>query len=221
MSTPSIVILISGSGSNLQAIIDAIAEKRIHANISAVISNRPDALGLEKAKTADINTIVIDHTHFNEREQFDEALAKQVAKLNPDLVVLAGFMRILPEAFIKQYEDRILNIHPSLLPEFKGMYTHRRALEAGHKQHGASVHFVSNELDSGPVVVQAKLAILDDDNETSLAKRVLKQEHIIYPLAIEWFTSGKLSLVNNQVHFNKKPIKKAAIWQSDTLSLPQ
>ena len=217
---PSIVILISGSGSNLQAIIDAVAEKRIHARISAVISNRPDALGLEKAKSAGIKTIVIDHTGFTERRQFDEALARQVAELEPDLIVLAGFMRILPEDFIEQYKDRILNIHPSLLPEFKGLHTHRRALEAEHEQHGASVHFVSNELDSGPIVIQAKLAVLDDD-ETSLAARVLKQEHIIYPLAIEWFSSGRLSLINNHVHFDNKPIKQAAIWQSDTLFLPQ
>ena len=220
MSTPSIVILISGSGSNLQAIIDAVAEKRIHAQISAVISNRPDALGLEKARSAGINTIVIDHTEFSERQKFDNALAKQVAKLNPELIVLAGFMRILPESFIEQYEGRMLNIHPSLLPEFKGLHTHRRALEAGHDQHGASVHFVSNELDSGPVVIQAKLAVLDED-ENSLAARVLKQEHIIYPLAIEWFVSGRLSLINNHVHFDNKPVKEIAIWQSNTLSLPQ
>ena len=220
MSTPSIVILISGSGSNLQAIIDAVAEKRIHAQISAVISNRPDALGLEKARSAGINTIVIDHSNFTERKQFDEALAEQVAKLNPELIVLAGFMRILPESFIEQYEGRMLNIHPSLLPEFKGLHTHRRALEAGHDQHGASVHFVSNELDSGPVVIQAKLAVLDED-ENSLAARVLKQEHIIYPLAIEWFVTGRLSLINNHVHFDNKPVKEIAIWQSNTLSLPQ
>lgn len=220
MSTPSIVILISGSGSNLQAIIDAVAEKRIHAQISAVISNRPDAPGLEKARSAGINTIVIDHTEFSERQQFDDALAEQVAELNPELIVLAGFMRILPESFIEQYEGRMLNIHPSLLPEFKGLHTHRRALKAGHGQHGASVHFVSNELDSGPVVIQAKLSVLDED-ENSLAARVLKQEHIIYPLAIEWFVTGRLSLINNHVHFDNKPVKEVAIWQSNTLSLPQ
>ena len=218
---PSIVILISGSGSNLQAIIDAVAEKKIHAHIRAVISNRPDALGLTKAQSADIDTIVIDHSKFAERQQFDNALAEQVAELNPDLVVLAGFMRILPETFIDQYEGRILNIHPSLLPEFKGMHTHRRALEAAHKQHGASVHFVSNELDSGPIVIQARIPVLNDDDETTLAARVLEQEHIIYPLAIEWFTSGLLRLINNHVHFDNKPIKEIATWQSDILSLPQ
>lgn len=219
MSTSSIVILISGSGSNLQAIINAVAEKKIHANISAVISNRQDAPGLEKAQSAGINTIVIDHTKFEERAQFDEALSKQVAELKPDLIVLAGFMRILSKTFIDQYEGHILNIHPSLLPEFKGMHTHRRALKAGHEQHGASVHFVSNELDSGPVIIQAKLAILDD-NEASLATRVLKQEHIIYPLAIEWFIDGRLNLKANRVYFDNKPIEEAATWQSGTLSLP-
>ena len=221
MSSPSIVILISGSGSNLQAIIDAVAEKKIHTNISAVISNRPDVLGLERAESAGINTIVIDHTKFPDRSQFDHALAEQVAELKPDLIVLAGFMRILPEAFIEQYEDRILNIHPSLLPEFKGMHTHRRALKAGNKQHGASIHFVSNELDSGPVVIQATVPILDDDDEKMLAERVLEQEHIIYPLAIEWFASGRLSLINNQVHFDNKPVKEIATWKNDTLCLPQ
>ncbi|MDH3342689.1 MAG: phosphoribosylglycinamide formyltransferase [Gammaproteobacteria bacterium] len=221
MSTPSIVILISGSGSNLQAIIDAVAEKKIHAEISAVISNRPDALGLIKAKTAGINTIVIDHTKFTDRQQFDEALARQVAELEPALVVLAGFMRILPASFIDQYEDRLLNIHPSLLPAFKGMHTHRRALEAGHSEHGASVHFVSNELDSGPVVIQAKVPVLKDDSEKALAARVLKQEHIIYPLAIEWFVSGRLSLINNKVHFDNKPVEEVATWQSNILCLPQ
>jgi len=221
MSTPSIVILISGSGSNLQAIIDAVAEKKIHANISAVISNRPDVLGLERAESAGINTIVIDHTKFSDRQQFDQALARQVTELKPDLIALAGFMRILPEAFIEQYEDRILNIHPSLLPKFKGMHTHRRALEAGNKQHGASVHFVSNELDSGPIVIQATVPVLDDDDEKMLAERVLEQEHIIYPLAIEWFASGRLSLINNQVNFDNNPVREAAIWQANTLSLPQ
>ncbi|MDH5389396.1 MAG: phosphoribosylglycinamide formyltransferase [Gammaproteobacteria bacterium] len=218
---PSIVILISGSGSNLQAIIDAVADKKIHAHISAVISNRPDVLGLTKAKSAGIKTIVIDHTKFAERQQFDKALAEQVAQLNPDLIVLAGFMRILPETFIDQYKGRILNIHPSLLPEFKGMHTHQRALEAGHKQHGASVHFVSNELDSGPIVIQARIPVLNGDDETTLATRVLQQEHIIYPLAIEWLTSGRLSLINNHVHFDGKPIKEIATWQSEILSLPQ
>ena len=221
MSTPSIVVLISGSGSNLQAIIDAVAEKKIHAHISAVISNRPGALGLERARTAGINTIVVDHTEFAERQLFDKALAEQVAELNPELVVLAGFMRILPEAFIEQYENRLINIHPSLLPEFKGMHTHRRALEAGNKEHGASVHFVSNELDSGPVVIQAYIPVLDDDDEKTLAARVLEQEHIIYPLAIEWVVSGQLSLINNQIHFDNKPVTEAAIWKSGTLSLPQ
>jgi phosphoribosylglycinamide formyltransferase-1 len=221
VSMPSIVILISGSGSNLQAIIDAVAEKKIHADISAVISNRPGALGLKKAESAGINTIVIDHSKFAERREFDKALDRQIDELNPDLIVLAGFMRILPKDFIEKYEGRILNIHPSLLPEFKGLHTHRRALEAGHKQHGASVHFVSNELDSGPVVVQAILPVLSDDNENTLAARVLEQEHIIYPLAIEWFTSGRLSLINNHVHFDNKPVNEIATWQSNILSLPR
>jgi len=221
VSTPSIVILISGSGSNLQAIIDAVAEGKIHASISAVISNHPDALGLKRAQAANIDTIVIDHTEFAERSQFDQTLTNQVAKLKPDLVVLAGFMRILSEEFITQFEERLLNIHPSLLPEFKGIQTHRRALEANKKQHGASVHFVSNELDSGPVVIQARIPVLSDDNEKTLAERVLQQEHVIYPIAIEWFVSGRVKLLNNQVYFDDKPIAEAATWISNTLSLPK
>lgn len=221
MSTPSIIILISGSGSNLQAILDAVAKDEIHARISAVISNRPDAFGLERARAVGVNTIVIDHTEFADRQQFDAALSQQVADLKPDLIVLAGFMRILPESFIEQYNDRILNIHPSLLPEFKGMHTHRRALEAGHKQHGASVHFVSNELDSGPVVIQSKVPILDNDDEKTLAGRVLEQEHIIYPLAIKWFVDGRLNLIDGQVHFDNKPITEVATWISEKLSLPK
>lgn len=220
MSIPSIVILISGSGSNLQAIIDAVAEKKIHARISAVISNRPDALGLKKAETAGIKTIIIDHTDFTDRQAFDAALEEQVAELKPELIVLAGFMKILPETFIKQYEGRMLNIHPSLLPELKGLHTHRRALEAGHRQHGASVHFVSNELDSGAVVIQASLDVLDDDEKT-LAARVLQQEHVIYPLAIEWFVTDRLKLINKQLHFDNKPVTEIATWQSNTLFLPQ
>lgn len=221
MKQKSLVVLISGSGSNLQAIIDAVTAKQINAKISAVISNRPAAGGLKKATAASIDTIVIDHTLFSERKAFDAELSRQIDALHPDLIVLAGFMRILSDEFIEQYKGRILNIHPSLLPEFKGLNTHRRALEAGKTRHGASVHFVSNELDSGPVVIQAEVDVDNNDDENTLAKRVLEQEHIIYPLAIQWFIDGRLSLINNQVNFDNNPIKQSARWIAKKLSLPQ
>lgn len=220
MGKHSLVVLISGSGSNLQAIINAVNKKEIDATIAAVISNKPAVKGLERAARANIKPIVIDNTGFSDRKAFDTALINQVNELEPDLVVLAGFMRILSDDFINQYKNRILNIHPSLLPEFKGLNTHRRVIEAGKSIHGASVHFVSNELDSGPVVIQAEVSVLTDDNETSLAERVLEQEHIIYPTAIKWFFEGRLALINNQVHLDNKPVKNPAKWKSNKLSLP-
>jgi phosphoribosylglycinamide formyltransferase-1 len=214
----SLVVLISGSGSNLQAIIDAVASKQIDATITAVISNRPSAYGLERAAKANIKTIVIDHTKFTQREDFDVALCRQLDDLKPDLIALAGFMRILSDDFIEQHKGKILNIHPSLLPEFKGLNTHRRVIEAGKTIHGASVHFVDNELDSGPVIIQAEIPV-DDSDEELLAKRVLEQEHAIYPLAIQWFIEGRLALVNNQVLIDNKPIKQPARWSSNKLTL--
>lgn len=219
MNKKSLVVLISGSGSNLQAIIDAIADKQIDATISAVISNRPSAYGLERATKANIRTIVIDHTEFAQREYFDIALCKQLDKLKPDLIALAGFMRILSDGFIEQYKGKILNIHPSLLPEFKGIDTHRRVIEAGKPLHGASVHFVDNELDSGPIVLQAELSVHNDDVET-LEKRVLEQEHVIYPLAIQWFFEGRLRLSNNQVFIDNKFLEHPARWVSNKLTYP-
>lgn len=219
MNKKSLVVLISGSGSNLQAIIDAVASKQINATIAAVISNRPSAYGLERATGANIKTIVIDHAEFAHREDFDTALSAHINDLKPDLVVLAGFMRILSDDFIEQYKGKILNIHPSLLPEFKGLHTHQRVIEAGKSVHGASVHFVDNELDSGPVVIQAEIPVADNDEET-LAKNVLEQEHIIYPMAIQWFIEGRLTLVNNQVLIDNKPVEQPAKWISSKLTLP-
>lgn len=219
MKKKSLVILISGSGSNLQAIIDAVANKQIDAVISAVISNRPMAYGLERASRANIKTIAIDHTKFSQRDDFDEALSDSVAKLKPDLIVLAGFMKILSDSFIEQNKGKILNIHPSLLPEFKGLNTHRRVIEAGCASHGASVHFVDNELDSGPVVIQAEIPVTANCEE-KLKKSVLEQEHIIYPLAIQWFVEGRLTLVNNQVYIDNKHLEQPAQWIANKLTLP-
>ncbi len=211
----SIVILISGGGTNLQAIIDAVEQGTINADIAAVISNRTDAGGLKRAQAARINTIVIDHKDYSDRLAYDQALITEIDRLNPDLIVLAGFMRILSEAFIDHYQDRILNIHPSLLPEFKGLHTHRRALEASRKVHGASVHFVSNELDSGPVVIQAEVPVLDKDTESSLAERVLEQEHRIYPKAIAWYIDGRLEINGNTVLLDGKILDKPALWKAE------
>lgn len=194
MADCNVVVLISGSGSNLQALIDSIAEDGNPARICAVISNRADAYGLERAKKAGIDTRVLDHKQFDGREAFDAALVECIDAFAPQLVILAGFMRILTPAFVSHYSGRLLNIHPSLLPKYKGLHTHQRALEAGDHEHGCSVHFVTEELDGGPLVVQAIVPVQPDDTPDSLAQRVHAEEHRIYPLAMRWFAEGRLRL---------------------------
>ncbi|MEK1942643.1 MAG: phosphoribosylglycinamide formyltransferase [Pseudomonas sp.] len=192
----NVVVLLSGSGSNLQALIDDIQRGESPARISAVISNRSDAFGLERAKAAGIATHVLDHKTYPDRESFDTALMALIDSCQPQLVLLAGFMRILSGAFVRHYEGRLLNIHPSLLPKYKGLHTHQRALDAGDAEHGCSVHFVTEELDGGPLVVQAVVPVRADDSAQSLANRVHAQEHQIYPLAVRWFATGDLRLGN-------------------------
>jgi len=211
----SIVILISGSGTNLQAIIDAVAAGQINASISAVISNRADAKGLDRARQQHINAVIIDQNEYDDRASYDQALISEIDKYKPDLIVLAGFMRILSEEFISHFNNIILNIHPSLLPEFKGLHTHRRALEASKKTHGASVHFVSNELDSGPVVIQAEVPVLANDTEDALAERVLHQEHVIYPMAIAWYIDGRLEVNGNTVLLDDNTLQRPVLWEAD------
>jgi phosphoribosylglycinamide formyltransferase 1 len=198
-----IVALISGRGSNLKAIIEAQLPL---VEIRAVISNRPEAPGLRYAEEAGISTEVLDHTQFKSRLEFDTALQACIDHYQPKLVVLAGFMRILSSQFVAYYQGRLFNIHPSLLPAFKGLHTHKRALEAGVKEHGVSVHFVTEDLDSGPVIIQARVPVLSDDDEESLAARVLEQEHRIYPEAIQWFAEGRLQLQENTVFLDGKPV---------------
>ena len=188
-----IVILISGRGSNMQAILEA----RLPLSVAAVISNDATASGLITAQKHGVATRVVDHRAHADRAAFDTALAAAIDEYAPDLLVLAGFMRILTAGFVEHYRDRILNIHPSLRPSFTGLHTHRRALEAGVKVHGCSVHFVTPELDHGPIVAQAAVPVLDDDSEDTLAARVLAQEHRIYPQAVAWFCAERLRITEN------------------------
>ncbi|MEX0960490.1 MAG: phosphoribosylglycinamide formyltransferase [Burkholderiales bacterium] len=193
-----IAILVSGRGSNMQAILDA----RLPVEIAAVISNNPAAKALDSARARGLATATVNHRDFADRAAFDTALAEKLAGFRPELVVLAGFMRILTETFIARFEGRILNIHPSLLPAFPGTDTHRRAIEAGVRLHGCTVHFVTPALDHGPIVIQAAVPVLPDDDEGQLAARVLEQEHRIYPLAIRWFAEGRLQLEDGRVRVN-------------------
>lgn len=202
----NLVVLISGSGSNLQALIDSIAHDGSPARIAAVVSNRADAYGLERARQAGIAAELVDHRQYDGREAFDAALIKCIDGYRPDLVVLAGFMRILTPGFVQHYNGRLLNIHPSLLPKHKGLHTHQRALEAGDSEHGCSVHFVTEELDGGPLVVQAVMPVLPGDTAESLAQRVHQQEHRIYPLAVRWFAEGRLRLGAQGAMLDGKPL---------------
>jgi phosphoribosylglycinamide formyltransferase 1 len=189
-----IVILISGRGSNMEAIVQRCTSEGWPAQVVAVIANRADARGLVFAAQHGVATAVVEHRAFAAREAFDAALAETIDGFAPDLVALAGFMRILGDAFVSRYEGRLLNIHPSLLPAFTGLHTHRRALAAGCKAHGASVHFVTPELDHGPIVMQAVVPVRPGDDEEALAARVLASEHVIYPLSVRWFVEGKLKV---------------------------
>lgn len=198
-----IVILISGRGSNMQAIVDASLNEQWSAQIAAVISNRADATGLEYAASKGIPTAVVVSKEFSSREAFDAALQLKIDEFTPDLVVLAGFMRILTPGFVDHYAGRMLNIHPSLLPSFVGLHTHQQALDAGVKVHGATVHFVTAELDHGPIIAQATVPVHHDDTEESLAKRVLAQEHIIYPRAVRQFIEDKVSIVDQRVRISE------------------
>jgi phosphoribosylglycinamide formyltransferase 1 len=195
----NIVILISGRGSNMEAIVHACAREGWNARVAAVVSNRPDAAGLVFARAQGIDTAVVDHKSYPNRESFDVELAKTVTSFAPDVVVLAGFMRILTPVFITPFAGRMLNIHPSLLPAFTGLHTHQRALDAGCKFAGATVHLVTPELDHGPIVAQAVVPVLLGDSEETLAARVLKQEHLMYPQTVRWFVDGEVSVDVNGI----------------------
>ena len=193
------------------SILDAIAAGELPANVAAVIANRPEAAGLETARARGIPVRLVDHRHYADRAAFDAALAETIDAFAPDLVVLAGFMRILTPDFVQRYRGRMLNIHPSLLPLFTGLHTHRRALEAGVRVHGCTVHFVTPELDHGPIVIQAAVPVLDGDDDSALASRVLAQEHVIYPLAIRWFVEGRLHLLDGKAQLDLPQDERAAL----------
>ncbi|PHM30196.1 Phosphoribosylglycinamide formyltransferase [Xenorhabdus innexi] len=192
-----IAVLISGNGSNLQSIIDACQQNRINGQICAVFSNNADAYGLQRAEESNIPTHSLDPKEYTDRTDYDSALLTAIDQYQPDLVVLAGYMRILSSGFVRHYRGRLLNIHPSLLPKYPGLHTHRKAIENGDQEHGTSVHFVTEELDGGPVILQAKVPIFAEDTEEEVIRRVQTQEHNIYPLVIGWFLDGRLSMGNN------------------------
>ena len=195
----SIVILISGRGSNMLALLDAVASGELPVRVAGVIANRPQAEGIQLAAARGIPTAIVDHRQFADRDAFDMALADRIDAFAPDLVVLAGFMRILTDIFVTRFSGRLINIHPSLLPAYPGLHTHRRALEDGVRVHGCTVHFVTPALDHGPIIIQAVVPVLDGDDEAILAQRVLAEEHRVYTLAVRWFAEGRLTIRDGRV----------------------
>ncbi|MES9990567.1 MAG: phosphoribosylglycinamide formyltransferase [Candidatus Thiodiazotropha sp.] len=207
-----VVVLISGSGTNLQAIIDG-ADKDLPIEIRAVISNRPHVYGLQRAEQAGIETAVLDHKQFPDRASYDRALMELIDSYAPDLIALAGFMRILTPGLVRHYAGRMFNIHPSLLPKYTGLHTHQRVLDAGDTLHGATIHFVTEELDGGPLVVQAQVPVMPEDDADTLAARVLQREHKIYPLAIRWFAENRLQLdENGEVRLDDKKLEQPVVF---------
>lgn len=211
VTAPRILVLASGSGTNLQALIDASRERDFPGQIVAVGCNRPQAFALERAVQANIETFTVDHTRYGSREEFDGALMAQIRRHNPDLVVLAGFMRILTTDFVRALRGTMLNVHPSLLPKYTGLNTHRRALEAGEKVHGVSIHFVTEELDGGPVIAQAEVQVAPDDTPESLAEKVQHKEHLLYPIVVRWFCEGRIQLGTDYVIFDGQPLNKPLV----------
>lgn len=196
--TPKLCVLISGNGSNLQSMIDYIDAGKLNAEIACVISNRPNAFGLTRAENSGIPNLCIDHTQYPDREDYDRALKAKIEEYSPDCVVLAGFMRILTPDFVEYFSGKLLNIHPSLLPKYKGLNTHQRAIDNGDTEHGVSVHFVTPELDGGPVIIQSRVPVFEDDDSSTLASRVQEQERDLYPLVLRWFCEGRLTMNQNK-----------------------
>ena len=213
----ALVVLISGRGSNLKAILDAIERGELPATVRAVISDRATAGGLEYASRRNIDTLALDPADYADKQSYDRALQGLIDSFEPGLVVLAGFMRILTAGFVQHYHQRLINIHPSLLPALRGLHTHRRAIEQGLGEHGASVHFVTEELDGGPVIVQVRVPVLPGDDTEQLAARVLEQEHRLYPLAIRWLAEGRVRWQDDQLLFDGRPLQQPLQPDSDEL----
>lgn len=216
-----LVVLISGNGSNLKALIEAQQVGRLHGEIVGVISNRADAYGLQRASEAGIATLVISGKDYADRAAYDTALGDAIAALGAELIVMAGFMRILTPTFVQRFAGRMLNIHPSLLPKYQGMHTHQRVLDAGESEHGASVHFVTEELDGGPVILQAKVPVFEGDDADGLALRVQAQEHCIYPLVVSWFCRGRLRLQDGSAWLDDQPLPAAGYASDAEDDIPQ
>ena len=214
----SIVVLLSGTGSNFRAILDALKAQSFNADIKAVVSNKDDAPGLALARKEEIPDIFVDPTSYPDRLSFDQAMMNEIDKYKPELIILAGFMRILSDDFVNHYTGRLINIHPSLLPHFKGLNTHQRALDAEHNKHGATVHFVSNELDGGPVIAQVEVPVKSDDDAETLRLRVLKQEHILYPQVTKWFAERRLKLENDSVYFDQQKLPSPLLINSQSVT---
>ncbi len=206
--TINLVIFISGNGSNLQAIIDAIESNRLNARILAVISDQPDAYGLQRAQNHNITVVVIDYKQYADREEFEQALMQKVKQLQPDYLVLAGFMRILGSDFVQAFKHKILNIHPSLLPDYKGLDTHRRVLENGEKEHGVSIHLVTAELDDGPVILQGRYPVAEGDRVEDLQRKGHELEHLMFPTLLNWLSEGILRINGDHIVFHNKTIRQ-------------
>ncbi|MGY0614056.1 phosphoribosylglycinamide formyltransferase [Vibrio sp. FJH11] len=204
----NIVVLISGSGSNLQAILEACEANMPNAQVAAVFSNKADAYGLERAKKFNVDGHFVDPKAFESRDAFDAELMKQIDQYKPDAVILAGYMRILSSEFVQHYMGKMINIHPSLLPKYPGLHTHQRAIDAKDKEHGTSVHFVTEELDGGPIVLQAKVPVFEDDDAETLAARVQTQEHTIYPIVTKWLVEDRLKMQNGKAWLDGKELGK-------------
>lgn len=218
VNAPRILVLASGSGTNLQALIDASRERNFPGQIVAVGCNRPKAFALERAAQANIDTFTVDHTRYGSREEFDGALMAEIRRHNPDLIVLAGFMRILTTDFVRALRGTMLNVHPSLLPRYTGLNTHQRALEAGEKVHGVSIHFVTEELDGGPVIAQAEVNVSPNDTPESLAEKVQQKEHVLYPIVVRWFCEGRIQLGSDYVVFDGQPLNKPLVLPDESTS---
>lgn len=210
-----LAVLISGEGSNLQALLDACAGGALPAEVCTVISNHAAAPGLRRAAAAQVPIHALLAAGGTAREDYDATLRMLIERHAPELILLAGFMRVLSDEFVRHYRGRLLNIHPALLPKFRGLHTHRRVLEAGDKEHGCSVHFVTEELDGGPVIAQAKVAVKPDDTEQTLAARVRQREHALYPLVVRWLAEGRVKLHGDRVSFDDQPLARPRVFEID------